>query len=237
MTGGASGIGAACASAFAREGAHVIIADFNQDEGKESASRIRDFGGQAQFVRVDVSSQQAVSEMIQFADPVKILVNAAGVLFYGTATETSEAEWDRVMNVNLKGTFLCCKAAIPAMTKHGGGSIINFSSTTGAHDACAHAVAYVTSKGGVAAMTRALAIDHAMQGIRVNAICPGPTDTPMLRKALSPEQITEFAKTFPMARLGFPSEIAAAAVFLASQESSFMTGSLLFVDGGQSAEI
>ena len=231
VTGGASGIGAACVKTFVREGARVIVADSKAPEEGMLGFE------EAQFMHVDISSGQAVKELFESIRSVDILVNAAGVLHYGTAPETTEADWDRVMNANLKGTFLCCRAAILAMEGSGGGSIINFSSTTGAHDACAHAVAYVASKGGVAGLTRALSIDHARQGIRVNAICPGPTDTPMLRKVLSAEAIVKFANTFPMGRLGSPDEIAAAALFLASPESSFVTGSMLFVDGGQTAEV
>lgn len=237
ITGGASGIGQACAECFAREGARVVIADFNAEEGQRAAGQI----AEAQFCRVDVSNLLSVEQMIQFTyqrcERIDVLVNAAGVLFYGTAPETTEADWDRVMGINLKGTFLSCRAVLPIMVRQGAGSIINFSSTAGAQNACAHAVAYVASKGGVAAMTRALSVDHARQGVRINAICPGPTDTPMLRRALSPEQMAAFAQTFPMGRLGDSAEIAAAALFLASDESSFMTGSIMFVDGGQTAEV
>ncbi len=166
-----------------------------------------------------------------------ILFNGAAILFYGTAVETSEAAWNRMLAINLTGTYLCCRAVLPHMISRGRGSIINIASTTGAHDACARAVAYVTSKGGVHMFSRALAVDHARQGIRVNVICPGPTDTPMLRNAMTPEQLDAFAKTFPMGRLGLPEEIAAAALFLASDDASFVTGSVLYVDGGQTAEI
>src|SRR5262249_49487925 len=139
--------------------------------------------------------------------------------------------------VNLTGTFLCCREVLPHMIARGHGSIINVASTTGSHDACAHAVAYVASKGGVTLLTRAMAIDHAKQGIRINALCPGPTDTAMLRKAKPPADLDAFAKTFPMARLGRPEELAHAALFLASDEASFVTGALLHVDGGQTAEV
>ncbi len=241
VTGGASGIGKACAALFASEGARVVIGDSKPEEGEQVASQLSKSGGEVRSYSLDVSSSEQVDRMFNAAKEtygrVDILANAAGILFYGTALETTDADWDRVMNVNLRGTFFCCRSAIPIMIEGGGGSIMNFSSTTGAHDACAHAVAYVTSKGGIAAMTRALAIDHAHQGIRINAICPGPTDTPMLRKALSPEEVVNFEKTLPMKRLGLPSEIATAALFLASAESSFTTGSMLFVDGGQTAEV
>lgn len=241
VTGAASGIGEACAHLFAKEGARVVVADFDAVQGERLTRQICGEGGSAVFQLVDVSSWSQVEKLVETANrtfgTVDVLVNAAGVLFYGTVLETDEKAWDRVMDINLKGTFLCCRAVIAQMVRQGRGSIVNFSSTTGAHDACAHAVAYVASKGGVAALTRAISIDHARQGVRINAICPGPTDTPMLRKALSPEALVEFADSFPMGRLGSPTEIAAAALFLASDESSFMTGSMLTVDGGQTAEV
>jgi NAD(P)-dependent dehydrogenase (short-subunit alcohol dehydrogenase family) len=226
---------------FAREGARVVVADFNTKEGQRVVDTICDTGGQADFHSLDVSSCDQVQRFFELVQEkfrrLDVLVNAAGILFYGTALETNEAAWNRVIDINLKGTFLCCRAAIPAMIRQQNGSIVNFSSTTGAHDACAHAVAYVASKGGVAAMTRAISIDHARQGVRINAICPGPTDTPMLRQALSPDALVAFADSFPMGRLGRTGEIAATVLFLASDESSFMTGSMLTVDGGQTAQV
>jgi len=145
--------------------------------------------------------------------------------------------WNRMMAVNLTGTFLCSKAALAHMAAKNRGTIINVASTTGAHDACARAAAYVTSKGGVTLLTRSMAVDFAKQGIRVNVICPGPTDTAMLRNAMSAEELGAFAKTYPMGRLGRPEEIASAALFLASEDASFVTGAVLYVDGGQTAEI
>jgi meso-butanediol dehydrogenase/(S,S)-butanediol dehydrogenase/diacetyl reductase len=158
-------------------------------------------------------------------------------LAFGSALETDEKTWNRVMAVNLSGTFWCCKAVLPQMIKRGGGSIINVSSSTGAHDAKGNTVAYVTSKGGVALMTKAMAIDHAKANVRINALCPGPTDTPMLRSVLSLEQMDAFAATFPMGRMGRPEELAYAALFLASDEASFVTGAMMAVDGGQTAEV
>ena len=122
-----------------------------------------------------------------------MLFNGAGILFYGTALDTAEDAWNRMLAINLTGTFLCCRAVLPRMIERGRGSIINVASTVGAHDACARAVAYVASKGGVNMLSRAMAIDHAKQGIRVNVICPGPIDTPMLRNAMTPEQLKAFA--------------------------------------------
>ncbi|HEX4030021.1 MAG TPA: SDR family NAD(P)-dependent oxidoreductase [Terracidiphilus sp.] len=241
VTGAASGIAQAVAIRFAAEGAAVMAADTDEKNGLETVERIRAAGGRAEFIRLDVSSsdqvKQAVQQTIDTLGGLHILFNGAGILAYGTAVETSEQTWNRVMAVNLTGTFLCSKACLPHMIAQGWGSVINVASTTGAHDACAQAVAYVSSKGGVTLLTRAMAIDHAKQGVRVNAICPGPTDTPMLRKALTPEQLEAFAKTFPMGRLGRPEELTGAAVFLASDDASFVTGAMLYVDGGQTAEV
>ncbi len=240
VTGGASGIGRAVAERFAREGARVLVADYAQ-AGAETASAIEAEGGKARFFQSDVSNSGQVAQIVdtalQFCGAIDILCNAAGILYYGTILETSEETWARVMGINLTGTFLCCRAALPHMIRQGHGSIINVASTTGAHDACAHAAAYVTSKGGVTLLTRAMAIDHAQQGIRVNALCPGPTDTPMLRQAMTPEQLDAFANTYPMGRLGRPEELANAALFLASDEASFVTGTAFYVDGGQTAKV
>jgi meso-butanediol dehydrogenase / (S,S)-butanediol dehydrogenase / diacetyl reductase len=241
VTGAASGIGQAVAVRFAAEGAAVMAADVDDRNGLETVERIRASGGRAEFVHLDVSNADEVNRVVRHTieglGGLHILFNGAGILAYGTAVETSEETWKRMMAVNLNGTFLCSRACLPHMISQGRGSVINVASTTGSHDACAHAVAYVSSKGGVTLMTRAMAIDHARQGVRVNAICPGPTDTPMLRNALTPEQLEAFANTFPMGRLGRPEEIAAAAVFLASDDASFVTGALLYVDGGQTAEV
>lgn len=240
ITGAASGIGRAIAERFAREGARILAAD-KSEAGVETAHAIEAAGGKALFFRADVSDSSQVAGMVeaalQFCGNIDILCNAAGILYYGTILETSEKIWASVMGVNLTGTFLCCRAVVPHMIERGRGSIINLASTTGAHDACAHAAAYVTSKGGVMLLTRAMAIDHAKAGIRVNALCPGPTDTPMLRQAMSSEQLEAFAKTYPMGRLGRPEELANGALFLASDESSFVTGTAFYVDGGQTAEI
>ena len=241
ITGGGSGIGRATAELFAREGAKVVVADYHADAGREAVEAIRKAGGEAIFVNVDVADSAQVERLVQAAldafGGVDVLVNAAAILAFGTALETDEKTWNRVMAINMNGTFLCSKAVLPHMIKRGGGSIVNISSSTGAHDAKGNTVAYVTSKGAVTLMTKALAIDHAKANVRVNAIAPGPTDTPMLRSVLSPEQIAEFAATFPMGRLGRPEELANAALFLASDEASFVTGAILAVDGGQTADV
>jgi meso-butanediol dehydrogenase/(S,S)-butanediol dehydrogenase/diacetyl reductase len=241
ITGGGSGIGRATAELFAREGAKVVVADYKAEIGRETVRAIKDAGGEALFVEVDVSDSAQVKRLVQSTldayGGINILFNNAGVLLFGTVQDTEEEAWNRLMSINLTGVFLCTKAVLPHMIEGGGGSIINLTSSTGAHDAAANAVAYVTSKGGVALFTRAAAIDHAQDNVRINAIAPGPTDTPMLRDNLSVEQLEAFATTFPMNRLGRPEELANAALFLASDESSFVTGAILAVDGGQTAQV
>jgi NAD(P)-dependent dehydrogenase (short-subunit alcohol dehydrogenase family) len=241
VTGAASGIARAVAIRFAQEGAAVMVADAGERGGIETVDQIRASGGKALFAHLDVSQPEPVKRVVERTidelGDLHILFNGAGILTYGTALETTEEAWNRMMAVNLTGTFLCSKAALAHMVVTRRGTIINVASTTGSHDACARAAAYVTSKGGVTLLTRSMAIDYAKHGIRVNALCPGPTDTPMLRNALTPEELQAFAKTFPMNRLGRPEEVAGAALFLASEDASFVTGAVLHVDGGQTAEV
>ena len=240
VTGGASGIGRATAELFAREGARVAVADFSPD-GRDTAQAIQSAGGQALFVPVDVSDAGQVAKLVETAlqayGRIDILFNGAGILYYGTVLETDEQAWNRVISINLTGTYLCCRAVLPHMIRQGGGSVINVASTVGAHDACANAVAYVTSKGGVTLFTKAMAIDHAKQGVRVNALVPGATDTPMIRKALTAEALEALAASHPIGRLGRPEELAKAVLFLASDDASFVTGTAMYVDGGQTAKI
>lgn len=241
ITGGASGIGRATAELFAREGALVAIADYSKGAGQDTVKTIKEAGGNAIFTPVDVSDSTQVTYMVEVAiqayGRIDILFNGAGILYYGTVLETDEQSWNRVLSINLTGTYLCCRAVLPHMIRQGGGSIINVASTVGAHDACANAVAYVTSKGGVTLFTRAMAIDHAKQGIRVNALVPGATDTPMIRNAIAPEALEALAASHPIGRLGRPEELAKAVLFLASDDASFVTGTAMYVDGGQTAKI
>ena len=241
VTGGASGIGRATAELFAREGARVAVADFSQDAGCDTVRAIQAAGGEALFTPVDVSNSAQVARMVELTlqalGRIDILFNGAGILHYGTVLETDEQAWNRVLSINLTGTYLCCRAVLPHMIRQGGGSIVNVASTVGAHDACANAVAYVTSKGGVTLFTKALAIDHARQGVRVNALVPGATDTPMIRNALTPEALKALAEAHPIGRLGRPEELAKAVLFLASDDASFVTGTAMYVDGGQTAKI
>ena len=241
VTGGASGIGRATAELFAREGASVVVADYNAEAGRDTVQAIRDAGGEALFVAVDVSDAAQVERMVQATleryGGIDVLFNGAGILTFGTILDTDEKAWRRMMDINLTGHYLCSRAVLPHMIRRGGGSIINTSSSTGNHDGNGNAAAYVTSKGGVTLLTRCMAIDHAKDNVRVNAIAPGPTDTPMLRRNMTPEQVEAFAQTFPMRRLGRPEESAQVALFLASDESSFVTGAVIAVDGGQTAQV
>lgn len=241
ITGGASGIGRATAELFVREGARVAVADYSKDGGQDTVKAIKEAGGDAMFTPVDVSDSAQVTRMVdavlQAYGRIDILFNGAGILHYGTVLDTDEQAWNRVLSINLTGTYLCCRTVLPHMIRQGGGSIINVASTVGAHDACANAVAYVTSKGGVTLFTRAMAIDHAKQGVRVNALVPGATDTPMIRNAIAPEALEALAASHPIGRLGRPEELAKAVLFLASDDASFVTGTAMYVDGGQTAKI
>jgi len=244
ITGGTSGIGEAVAELFAREGANVAITGRNETRGYAVTARILESGGQAIFVRTDVrhaaECKRAVDATLGSFGRLDVLFNNAGVFFPQTTLECSEEEWDLQIDINLKGTFLMSKYALEPMIAQGGGVIINNSSGWGLVGGD-KAVAYCASKGGVVLLTKAMAIDHGRQGIRVNCICPGDVDTPMLpedarRRGLEWKTYRAGCENRPMGRIGTPDEIAKAVLFLASDDSSFMTGAALVVDGGGTAD-
>lgn len=240
ITGAGSGIGRSTALLFAAEGARVAVCDINVANGAATVAAIVESGGQAIFVQANVGKaadcQRAVAEVISAWGRIDVLFNNAGITRRANVLETSESDWDLVMDVNVKSIFLMCKYVVPHMQAQGGGSIVNTGSgwgLVGGKDA----LSYCASKGAVVNMTRALAIDHGPQNIRVNSVCPGDTDTPMLRgeaRELGLEEmaLVEAGKSRPLQKVGTPLEIAQAVLFLASDKSSFVTGSALVVDGG-----
>jgi NAD(P)-dependent dehydrogenase (short-subunit alcohol dehydrogenase family) len=239
ITGAGSGMGAVAARLFAAEGASVVVADAVIDAGRAVAASISDAGRPAIFVGVDVSQADQVATMIEAAvdrfGGLHVLYNNAGIFPAddGGTLDTPEATWDRVMNVNLKGVWLCCRYGIPAMLASGGGSIINVASFVALMGAATAQIAYTASKGGVLSMTREMAVEYARRGIRANALCPGPIETPLLAELLSdPVRRARRLVHIPLGRLGQAEELARAALFLASDDSSFMTGASLVVDGG-----
>ena len=247
ITGGTSGIGEATALLFAQEGAQVAITGRNAARGAGVAQRIADLrpaAAQPLFVRADVSvasdCQRAVDETVRTFGRLDILFNNAGVFYPQTALECSEKEWDEQIDANLKGVFLMSKFALPILIAQKKGVIINNASGWGIVGGD-HAVAYCASKGGVVLMTKAMAIDHGAQGIRVNCICPGDVETPMLpadakMRGLKWEDYIAGCASRPLGRVGSAEEIAKAVLFLASDDSSFMTGAALVVDGGGTAD-
>ena len=240
ITGAASGMGRAAAELFAGEGARVVVCDVT--DGNEVVTAIRNAGGDATYVAADVSRAGDCDAMVQHAmdtyGALHVLYNNAGIFpdDDGGVLDTPEATWERVMQINLKGVWLGCKAGIPAMLESGGGAIVNVASFVALMGAATAQIAYTASKGGVLSMTRELAVEYARRGIRANALCPGPIDTPLLRELLSDSARRERRMVhIPMGRLGQAEELAKAALFLASDDASFMTGAALVVDGGITA--
>jgi len=240
VTGGASGIGRATAFLFAGEGAAVVITDLNEAGGQAVVAEIANRGGRALFEAADVTRaadcKRVTERALREFGGLHILFNNAGIIRRASIVELSESDWDRVMEVNVKAIFLMSRQAIPIMEKNGGGSIINTASGWGLAGGPRAAV-YCASKGAVVLLTKAMAIDHGPQKIRVNCICPGDTDTAMLRNEArqlgeSDDRFLAEATKRPLGRVGTPDEIAQAALYLASDASSFVTGTALIVDGG-----
>src|SRR4029079_6035718 len=242
ITGASSGIGRESALLFAREGAKIVVADVSDAAGAAVVAQIEATGGAAVYVHADVSKAADAEGMVRAAEEsfgkLDVLFNNAGIMHSDddNAITTEESVWDLTMNINLKGVFLGCKYGIPALRRAGGGSIINVASFVALLGAATPQLAYTASKGGVLAMTRELAVIHARENIRVNAICPGPLRTELLMKFLNTEAKKQRRLVhIPMGRFGEAIEIARSALFLASDESSFTTGATFTVDGGITA--
>jgi NAD(P)-dependent dehydrogenase (short-subunit alcohol dehydrogenase family) len=242
ITGAGSGIGRESALRFAAEGASLVIADRDEAAGESTAAAIVAAGGSACALRVDVTRGSELEAAVALAEQrfgaLHVLFNNAGIFPGADASpvDTPESVWDDVIDVNLKGVFLGCKYGIPALLRAGGGSIINTASFVAVMGAATSQIAYTASKGGVLAMTREIAVEYARQGIRANALCPGPVNTPLLEQLLAdPAARARRMVHVPMGRLAEARDIASAALFLASDDAAFVTGATFLVDGGISA--
>ena len=242
VTGGGSGIGRSTALAFSAEGTRVVVADIAVEEGKETVRLIKDNGCQARFIRTDVTRADEVEKMVDEAvenyGRLDFAFNNAGIEGdLDSVIRYTEDNWDKVVNINLKGVWLCMKYEIPKMLKQGGGAIVNTSSTAGLTGIGPNP-AYIASKHGVVGLTKAAALTYAKRGIRVNAVCPGAIDTPLVKQLIDthPDMKTSVIGMQPMARLGSPEEVAQAVIWLCSDAASFITGHPLSVDGGVVAQ-
>lgn len=237
VTGAASGIGEATVRLFAAEGANVVLADVSS-LGETVAQELRQKGERAIFVKTDVSQADEVERMVQETlheyGQLNILHNNAGILVVGDVTTISEADWERCIDINLKSVYLVSKYAIPAMVQTGGGVIINTASTAGISGGGGYSV-YSASKAGILLLTQCMALDFAAQNIRVNAVCPGPTATPMILSSSTDQQATleRWSKELPIGRAGTPDDMAKAIAYLASDDAAFVTGTAFVIDGGR----
>ncbi len=243
ITGAGSGIGRATALMFAREGSNVIASDRNLEAAEKTKHQIDELGGKCQAIGLDVTQEhqveKSISKIIDTYGRLDILHNNAGVSVLKSITETTEAEWDFLFNINLKGMFFGCKHTIPYMVRQGNGIIINTASELAIVGQPLYA-AYCATKGGVLALTRALSVEWASKGIRVNAVCPGPINTPMLEAEFNLANDPEIEKaatiqSMPIGRLGTPEDIAKVVLFLASDEADFLHGTAIVADGGRTA--
>ena len=241
ITGGARGQGASEGILFAQEGAKVVLGDILDEEGASVEAQIREAGGDARYVRLDVTLAADWERAVELAESaygkLDVLVNNAAIFMPNGIEDTTEEQWDRLMAINAKGVFLGTKHSIPAMRRAGGGSIINISSIAGMVGNPRSGVAYSASKGAVRLFTKATAIQHAKDNIRCNSVHPGPVDTPMTEESRrDPEQQAHRLSRVPMGRSAAPEEVAYGVLFLASDESSYMTGSEMVIDGGVTAQ-
>ncbi len=246
VTGGTSGIGEATALRFASEGATVAIAGRDQERGQAVTDRLRELGAESLFVSGDVADESAVTALVDAVRErfgrIDVLVNNAGIINFGTVVDARVAEWDRLMATNVRGVFLVSRAVLPHMMAHGGGSVVNVGSNLGLVGT-RNAAAYAASKGAIIQLTRAMALDHVDAGVRVNCICPGTIETPLVQRqriGRSEEQLRQAAERtklrFPIGRIGTPDEVVGLLTYLVSDEASFVTGAVFSVDGGYTTQ-
>ncbi len=241
ISGGARGQGKVEAQLFSKEGAKVILGDILDDLGQEVAKDIQDTGGEATYVHLDVTNEtdwkSSIEIVLKKYGRLDILVNNAGILIRKGIEDTTSEDWSRIMAINAKGAFLGIKSAIPVMRQSGGGSIINISSTAGLVASPSGSASYTATKGAVRLLTKSTAIQYAHENIRCNSVHPGPIDTDMIQDSITdPTKLTERMERLPMGRFGTAEEVAFGVLYLASDESSFVTGSELVIDGGHTAQ-